>query len=227
MKKKNILMIALSLCLVAIIAVGGTLAYFTDSTPARQNVLTMGELGITIRDENNNDYKVVHDGRENGITYEGVIPGDTLEKIVGVQVNEGSQDCYVAMRVVISGPSDEVAGVGKWQQLGTQLMETAGQNNWLATSKETSTGVEIDFYCPEAASAGAYLPLFDTVEIPLAWGNEIANDTFTIEVSAAAVQADHMDAPGYTYPVVPNETMLALRDLLDKIPAVADGTTQG
>ena len=37
MKKKNVLMMALSLCLVAVIAVGGTLAYLSDTDGAVTN----------------------------------------------------------------------------------------------------------------------------------------------------------------------------------------------
>ena len=42
MKRKNALIAAASLLLVAVIAVGGTLAYFTDTTAQRDNVFTTG-----------------------------------------------------------------------------------------------------------------------------------------------------------------------------------------
>lgn len=48
MKKKNVLMMALSLALVAVIAVGGTLALMTAKTTTVQNTFTVGE-GIQIK----------------------------------------------------------------------------------------------------------------------------------------------------------------------------------
>ena len=50
MKRKNALIAAASLLLVAVIAVGGTLAYFTDTTAQRDNVFTTGKVDIGIVD---------------------------------------------------------------------------------------------------------------------------------------------------------------------------------
>ena len=43
MKKKNIMTAALSLSLVGVIAVGGTLAYFTDQAETKVNAFTTGK----------------------------------------------------------------------------------------------------------------------------------------------------------------------------------------
>lgn len=82
MKKKNILTIALSLCLAAVIAVGATLAYFTDSSDVKTNVFEMGHVAIDLIDRLPSDYADTQNdhtwkGEEvkDGIEYENVMPG--------------------------------------------------------------------------------------------------------------------------------------------------------
>ena len=47
MKKKSILMAAIAVMLVAVLVVGGTLAYFTD-TKAATNTFTVGDVKINL-----------------------------------------------------------------------------------------------------------------------------------------------------------------------------------
>ena len=54
MKKKSILMAAIAVMLVAVLVVGGTLAYFTD-TKSATNTFTMGNVKITLDETNVND----------------------------------------------------------------------------------------------------------------------------------------------------------------------------
>ena len=57
MNKRKLLLVALSLCMVAILAMGGTLAYLTD-TDAKTNVFTVGNVNIeqNEKDREGNDY---------------------------------------------------------------------------------------------------------------------------------------------------------------------------
>ena len=50
MNKRKLLSLALSLSMVAILAVGGTLAYFTD-TDAKVNTFTVGNIDIELVQE--------------------------------------------------------------------------------------------------------------------------------------------------------------------------------
>ena len=51
MKKKTILMAAIAVMLVAVLVVGGTLAYFTD-TKSATNTFTTGKVSITLNEKN-------------------------------------------------------------------------------------------------------------------------------------------------------------------------------
>ena len=48
MKKKSILMAAIAVMLVAVLVVGGTLAYFTDKSEVKDNVFTVGNVKIDL-----------------------------------------------------------------------------------------------------------------------------------------------------------------------------------
>lgn len=78
MKKK-----ILSLCVVgalALTAVGGTLAYFTD-TDAETNTFTVGKIDITLNEEFDNPSNLV--------------PGVDINKDVTITLEAGSEDSYV------------------------------------------------------------------------------------------------------------------------------------
>ncbi len=91
MKKKTILSAALALSVAAILAVGGSLAYFTDND-AKDNVFTMGNVDIQLDEIFEQNAKLY--------------PGDdslAVEKKVDV-TNIGSEAAYV--RVHIAVPSE-------------------------------------------------------------------------------------------------------------------------
>lgn len=124
MKKKNLLTAALSLSLVAVITVGATLAYFTDTTDAQTNVFTTGNVNIQMTDKTESTdpnvkvggYEYDAQGNQTGILYTNVLPGDTLSKKVAVEVLDGnlvrpaSSNAHVGILVMIdeeANPSSE------------------------------------------------------------------------------------------------------------------------
>lgn len=85
MNKRKILMLAMSLCMVAILAVGGTLAYFQD-TDSATNVFTVGNVSIRLEEVFDQNSKL--------------FPGVDVEKDVKV-TNIGSEDAYVRVHIAI------------------------------------------------------------------------------------------------------------------------------
>lgn len=97
MSKRKLLMLAVSLCMVAILAAGGTLAYFMD-TDGATNVFTVGHIDIEL------DETFDPDKAE-------LMPGKDIEKIVNVN-NIGANPAYVRVHIAIpsmldSGSEDE------------------------------------------------------------------------------------------------------------------------
>ena len=91
MSKRKILMLALSLCMVAILAVGGTLAYFTSEDSAT-NVFTIGNVKIDLIEnyDQNSD----------------LVPGKKIVKEVSV-ANTGSRPAYIRVHMAFPAAMDD------------------------------------------------------------------------------------------------------------------------
>ena len=226
MKKKNILMIALSLCLIAIIAVGGTLAYFTDTTTQMTNVVTTGNVKIQLNDETvTNDPDLVggtvtYEGGnsknpQTGIEYSNIMPGDVVSKKVSVQKVDNTQDCYVAIRVDVADPQNPAVGTttldtAHKKTIMDQIKDAATKRDWKYQALGAD-GTSAVFYLDEtfytaladvndtSVEAREKKYLFTDITIPGAeWGNEVVKASFVINVKAAAVQEANLDAPAVT-----------------------------
>ena len=90
MKKKTFVLL-LALVLIAGAAVGGTLAWLTDTTEAVQNTFTTSDIEITLA-ETTAAYKM--------------IPGCTIAKDPKVTVKAGSEDCYLFVKIEKSSNFD-------------------------------------------------------------------------------------------------------------------------
>ncbi len=132
MKKRNIITLALVICLIAIMACG-SLAYFTSSKTVTNEFLTSSVNPST---DTNNDGKVDEndepiaddvfsiklyetdntkdDGSKTyvGNTYEAILPGDKLDKDPTVE-NTGAYPAYVRMTVVVNEAADWQAAIAK------------------------------------------------------------------------------------------------------------------
>ena len=98
MNKRKIMMVALSLCMVAILAVGGSLAYLMD-TDAQTNVFTVGNVTIDLYEDFGDN-----DGIEKLIPAVGSAQDGTLQNGVKKEVyveNTGSENAYVRVHIAI------------------------------------------------------------------------------------------------------------------------------
>lgn len=220
MNKKNILTAAVSLSLVAVIGVGATLAYFTDSTATAKNVFTTGLVNIELVDETDPDAEGQVPGvpnEEGGITYTDVMPGDNLSKIVGATILDDSQPCWLGFKVSIfsTSPLKDTVEQEVVNLVWNSIQETAQTDpNWIVSVEGT------DLYCyrtvetvynEEDPMANRVL-LFDGIQIPGAeWDNRYAGVNFDIDVTAAAVQTANLPAPSFEG----NETRTELYNLLN------------
>ena len=85
--KKKILTLGLVAALSATAAIGGTLAYFTDTAAPVENVFTVGNVKIAIEEKNWN--------AENA---KNVFPGQTLAKDPKVK-NTGNNSCFIRAKI--------------------------------------------------------------------------------------------------------------------------------
>ena len=140
MKKKSILMAAIAVMLVAVLVVGGTLAYFTD-TKSATNTFTMGNVKIALDEQQKGENglepfaqdKILVPGKSND--------GNAVSKIVTVS-NTGDNDAWVWVELKIPAylvsneyPTNESKNALHWNSYGCFNVEYNAGNYWkLATS---------------------------------------------------------------------------------------------
>lgn len=197
MKKKNLLMMALSLCMVAVIAVGGTLAYMTATDTKLTNTFTFAEnISVSLWETEpvatgNED---IQGNQETGFSYTNVVPGQTLNKKPEVSVTT-SVDTYVFVKVT---PSTNVSVVdyntydadtkpNGWKKLtGVEGVD----NVWYKEQDGTGTSV--------TTQLGEIFSHVKVTDQALSGGTTVALNPITIEV--AAIQAEGFTDAAAAYP---------------------------
>lgn len=127
MSKRKILTLAMALSMIAILAVGATLAYFTDAEKAT-NTFTIGDVDITLNETFTKDSKL--------------IPGVDVTKAVNVSLVDGSENSFVRVHVAVpsrldSGSEDEPQYAAYNNTLHWNMSKASmadGQWNWNKTN---------------------------------------------------------------------------------------------
>lgn len=190
MKKKNILLAAGSLALVACLTVGATLAYFTSKDTAA-NTFTMGNVAIDLKESNgskdaNGDKIWVDDG----LSYTNMMPGDTADKEAKVTVASTSADCYVRVTVAITTPEGSTLTAADITSLYAAVTNAISTTDWTVTAQADGT---LSCVFNSVAQANEVLTLFNSVTLPTTLGNNAANQSFSIVLNAYAVQSDNVN----------------------------------
>lgn len=186
MKARNKILL-LALCMAALIAVSvlGTMAYLT-STDTVTNTFTVGKVAITLDEAKVNDagVAVTPAERVDANSYK-LMPGHSYTKDPTVHVTDGSENCYIFVKVE-NGISDiEASG-------DTTIAAQLTAKGWKAV--DGITGVYVYAGTEEGATkkdlaAGSSAVVFDSFKI--ADTADIARKAgSTIKITAYAIQAD-------------------------------------
>ena len=137
MNKRKLMLVAVALCMVAILGFGGTLAYLTDYETAT-NVFTVGNVDIKLNEVFAENAKL--------------IPGIDVQKEISV-TNTGSEDAYVRVHFAIPTLLDDgydtfaaFANTLHWN-FGIESMQK-GEWNWHNTLKENKADPDGDVGYP-------------------------------------------------------------------------------
>lgn len=199
MKNKKLLTAIVVTALVGVIGVGATLAYFTDSDVAK-NVLTLGHVDIDLDEPN---YK----GDDE---YETIVPGDVIEKDPIITLESNSEDAYVRMKLEIDIKKlvFDVSGndvVGE-KELDEELEASAIKDLMDGTPDTEGLTAQIEangwyynetdgyyYFCEKLTQDNKEAVFFTHVDIPLIWGNKMAETIIRLDVYAEAIQADNYE----------------------------------
>lgn len=137
---KKIVALVLVCVLVFGLAVGGTLAWLADKTETVTNTFTTSDVSIKLT-ENGTEITTPTSKEFK------MVPGDTIDKLVKVDVLPGSEDCYLFIKIEKSGNYDN-------------YLENYSVNSAEWTKLDDVDGV---YYCE--ASAGASKTVISTVTV--------------------------------------------------------------
>ena len=205
--KKRAKLITAAVSLGALMTVGGTLAWFTDSETAT-NTVTTGYVDLEIKEhiptnhgEEGYTVKVIKDefGNDSGIVYGDITPGVTIQKDPSI-FYKGSVDAYVRYRVVVEPAGDDVDPGFNYNELLSHLEfrkngeiinvnEHNNDGDWIYVENKVQAGT--DDHPTKIIS-----PIFDEIVIGENVGNEIANQSLDIRIEAEAIQAANLDSNG-------------------------------
>ena len=203
--KKKVALTAAAVALVGTLAVGGTLAWFTDTETAT-NVVTMGKVDILLKEDGGTDGNKVTSPE--GLEYKNVMPGDKFQKAVSIE-NKGN-DAYVRVKIVVSGNNVILKSLVDKKVVDSK--EEPNKDNDITFLKKGDNKFNaLDLNWTKGTINGedvcyAYVPtfllsdekteetIFDKIQIPGAeWGNEYVDQKFNIKVVADAIQSKNFD----------------------------------
>lgn len=202
MNKKKVFVIALAVCLLAILSFS-TLAWFSDSDTVTNkfHVATSADpadpddiFSVDVQEKVDTDGdgvadQVIAKGDDtNGQTYENIYPSQVLVKEPLVK-NTGAYGQYIRMNVTVDESFDAMAG-----DLNTCL-QGYDANLWSFAGKRTENGkVTYVYYLNKVLEKDQSETLFTHVVIPAQLDQEdmaTLNGGFTMEIVAEAVQSDN------------------------------------
>lgn len=216
MSKKKIISLCLVVCLLAT-AIGGTLAYFTD-TEAVKNVMTMGNVDIEQIEQERSPAGGLqpytqnqtllpmgggYDWEEvtvNGDSFQVLASENALDKIVTVK-NKGNSDAYVRTIVALEAGKSKDEAKSMWYKNlavsgnydGTQVI--CEDNNLFVQIGNSWFAIVVYTYCDAIAAGTESVPSLTGVGLyPETTKEDVANleGDYEVLVVSQAVQASDM-----------------------------------
>lgn len=182
--KKKVTAIALAVCILAVAVIGATMAYFTD-TDSKTNTFTFGGVDIELTETSKEDEKNnIHAGteKEDGFTYDTVLPGLVYSKVPTVTVKEGP--AWVVVTVTVPTIYDHADFFNR----------TANENDFEMDKKVVGKNTIYYFYSTnkDGVATGVTLKLFEQIKInPALTQDNVKNlPTFDVVVNAYGIQKE-------------------------------------
>ena len=223
MKNKKIMLSVVSGLLVAAVAVGGTLAYLSDTSNTVTNTFNVGsgyiddgehqglwldEIDIDGIDEEGNPAERTESGNE----YGELLPGSVVVKDPTFHMTGGSVESYVIAKVtgvdaaeaagyIFKNADGEVGFNSEWVKVantdGTKdSLENTEDGYYIYSSFETNAPVIVDATAVEKGNNLDLTAMFNTVELDGALTDISSIEVQTVKVQGVAVQADNNTPDG-------------------------------
>lgn len=158
----TIAIIVLSILLIASIAIGVTLAYFTGTTTVAGNITLGDPVTISITQGGSSVSSLTFD--------EKALPGTVYSQSIGVQAPEAMTDALIRAKLTIADADG-----------GTTTVDATTTDNWVE-------GDDDYYYYNGVLTAGDNVDFITSVTIPTTLTNSDANQTYNIDIIVEAIQ---------------------------------------
>lgn len=172
-------------CILAVAGTAGTLAGFFMKRGELADAVPVGRVELRIEEPKfSGQY-------ERGLVT-GFSPGQAVEKDPVIVLEAGSEDAYIRARIeyggILAPEEDDTEEEEQERQRRIRELEDG-----ICLAEGWRRGQDGLYYYQKKAAAGSRIPFFTQVTIPESWGNDIAEQVFSIDVAAEAVPADYFD----------------------------------
>lgn len=176
-KKKNILLTILSIALlIMILIIPGLFAVFTDE------LVVMGHAQMGVVDIGINEYTLDSEG--NTIPNDGVVkeyqPSEFVSSIP--KITNYGEKCYIRVKLDITGGNEE-------RKLSETDIEGMDTELWIKKGDY--------YYYLNEVDKDESINLYNGVNVPTEWTNELVGDECKIQIQVEAIQAIHF-SPDFT-----------------------------
>lgn len=121
----------------------------------------------------------------------GLLPGAVVERKTAVILDGTSPDAYIRVRLEFGGSLEEPDAEDETKE--EQKERIRELQNGIRFCDGWSEGDDGFYYYQERVVHGSIIPVYERIVIPENWDNHMAEQVFTIELSAEAVRADALE----------------------------------
>lgn len=206
MKLNRTLVLCLAIALSAALAIGGTMAYFTDEDTVKNTFVVGENVDITLDEskvtKDGDEYIADPETRVDENTYEGIYPGAVMPKDPTVSMGASSNAAYVRAKVTVGGGANWLHLYGNEDPAAQEnfmalIHNTLGEG-WTITGTEVKdSDVVVTILYETRLEAGEQTsPVFEEVVFSADVDQDnvdLFNGSFQIDVVAEAIQARGFD----------------------------------
>ena len=198
LNKKKIIALALAVCLLAILSFS-SLAWFTDQDSVTNEFLIAGSEDSDPDDIFSVDVWEEGDDEDDGLTYEKILPGDTLDKVAHVK-NTGSYDQYIRVKITVSHAAIWQADYQANMVPVTEFVNVDLTELYGIVSEQEGDSFVYYLYYNDILPVGGDMTVFTEAYVAEQLTRDQAatlSEGYTITVSADAVQTENVGANVY------------------------------
>lgn len=171
-------------CVLALAGIAFSVIYFAGRETAVDTV-SAGKVCLKIEAEESS-------GEYDGNLTEGLLPGQAVEKRPMIVLEGDSEDAYIRVKIEYGGALSEEEESSGDEEAG-RLRKIQELEAGISFSEGWRKGADGYYYYQKKVCPGETIVLFTQVRIPENWGNEIAEQTFSIDLTAEGIPADYFD----------------------------------